>query len=319
MSMADGATGNASDRVTVIGAGATGAYLAARLAAADIPVTVIARGESLERIGAEGIELEHPDGRRETVRPAAVAAPGDEIARAALAVFCVKTYDTDAASALVDPLLRPDGRVLCLQNGVKSEQILAEAVGAPRVLSGVLYIGAQRLAPGVIKCSAPPRVVVGPYDGADLAASADVEALLSKAGIACTVEPNVRGAKWQKFLFNCGLNPLTAITRQRLGRLLAIPEAHAAFDALVDEAATVALAAGAPLPADCRDITAATAARMDISSSMAEDLAAGRPIELDAFSGYVIALGERHGVATPATRLVHGLLAALNEGREGTG
>lgn len=298
--------------VTIVGAGATGAYLAARLAAAQVSVTVVARGASLARIGTQGIQITHPDGTTQLTRPARTVAPGEPTEPADLVIFCVKTYDTEAAGQLVGPLLSSGGHVLCLQNGVKNEQLLAQALGAPRVLSGVLYIGAQRQAPGVINCSAPPRVVVGPYAGSELAASEGVGSLMTQAGIDCMVEPNVRGAKWQKFLFNCGLNPLTAITGQRLGALLAQPSTRQAFDLLVDEAAAVALADGAPLPVDHRAIVAATAARMDISSSMAEDLQAGRAIELDAFSGYVIELGERHGVPTPATRLVHGVLTALD-------
>jgi 2-dehydropantoate 2-reductase len=303
------------DGVTVVGAGATGGYLAAQLAAAGVPVTVVARGESLERIGTTGIELRHPDGSTQLVRPERAVAPETPVPPSELVIFSVKTYDTEAASRLVGPLLAPDGHVLCLQNGVKNEELLAAACGADRVLSGVLYIGAQRTAPGVIACTSPPRVVVGPYAGSDLHASNEVQALMAKAGIDCTVEPNVRGAKWQKFLFNCGLNPLTAVTGERLGRLLADPATRDAFDLLVDEAAAVALAEGAPLAEDHRAAVNATAARMDISSSMAEDLAAGRPIELDAFSGYVIALGERNGVPTPATRLVHGILTALDSAR----
>jgi 2-dehydropantoate 2-reductase len=183
----------------------------------------------------------------------------------------------------------------------------------------VLYIGAQRLSPGVISCTAPARVVVGPYDGTDAGHAADVSTeiaqLLGTAGISATMSPDVRTAKWQKFLFNCGLNPLTAITGQRMGQLLAQPPAMEVFDGLVDEAAAVALAHGAPLAAGFREQVDATARRMDISSSMAEDLQAGRAIELDAFTGYVLALGEQTGVPTPTTRVVHGLLVALDAAR----
>ena len=307
-----------SKTVGVVGAGATGAYLAARLSRAGVQVTLLARGDSLERIRDHGIEVTDPDGDRWVARPTAVL-PADDLSALErscdFVLFCVKGYDTEAAVALLDPLIGETGRVVCLQNGVKNEQILASAVDPARVLSGVLYIGSQRVAPGVIECSSPPRVIVGPYAGDDRGASEDVCDLFSAAGVECSVDPQVLAAKWQKFLFNCGLNPLTAITGQRMGQLLAVPAAAALFEALVGEAMTVATAAGAPLPNDAKDRVAATARRMDISSSMADDLEAGRAIELDAFTGYVIELGEANGVPTPSTRAAHGILAVLDTAR----
>lgn len=303
---------SAETSVTVVGAGATGGYLAAQLAKAGVSVTLVARADSLRQIRSSGITLERPDGERETIRPERVLAPNEIEHRADLVLFCVKSYDTEAAAHLVTPLVADDGHVLCLQNGVKNEQILAAAIGDSRLLSGVLYIGSERLSPGVIRCSMPPSLIVGPYAGADLTSSTKVQDLMSGAGIKCAVEPEVRSSKWQKFLFNCGLNPLTAITKRRLGELLSLPATAEVFTMLVDEAAAVAQSAGAPLAKDHRQRVDQTAMRMDISSSMAEDLAAGRKIELDAFTGYVIELGLAHGIPTPATRAVHGILVALD-------
>lgn len=303
--------------VGVVGAGATGAYLAARLAEAGLSVTLVARGRSLERIRNSGIEIADPDGTRRLVRPARVIAPEEPSPPADFVLFCVKSYDTEEASDVAARLAGSEGRVVCLQNGVRNEQILADRLEPGRVLSAVLYVGAQRTAPGIVVCSAPARVIVGPYDASgDVDAAEEVHRFFSKAGIECTVQNDVSTAKWLKFLFNCGLNPLTAVTGQTLGRLLAEPSTAAAFDTLVNEAIEVAEASGAPLPGDARARVAETARRLDISSSMAEDLAAGRAIELDAFTGYVLQLGEMHGIVTPATSVMHGILTALDAGRQ---
>jgi len=105
------------------------------------------------------------------------------------------------------------------------------------------------------------------------------------------------------------LNPLTALTGLRLGAIWADEGGRALALALLDEALAAGRAAGAPLFPDARERTLALAAVTDISSSMAEDLAAGRAIELDAFTGCVRRLGHAHGVPTPATDLVHTLLS----------
>lgn len=310
-------------RFAVIGAGATGALLAACLTEAGIPVTLIARGASLDAIRADGIRITRPDGSERVVRPAALAAP-DEAALAApgepaapvdVAIFLVKSYDTANALGLARALIGQSGHVLCLQNGVENERLLAAELGSGRVIPGVLYVGAERLAPGAVSYSTPPRVVFGRGD-ADASAPIDgIEAALTAAGISVEKTADILAAKWQKFIFNCGLNPLTAVTGLRLGQILAVADGRELFDRLISEAIAAAAADGAPVDGETHDNVMETGRRMDISSSMAEDLAAGRPLELDAFCGFVRRLGGAHGVPTPVTDVFYRLLSLANTQR----
>jgi 2-dehydropantoate 2-reductase len=299
-------------RIGVVGAGATGGYLAARLADSGVAVTLLARGRSLEAIRREGIRIEGPDGKALCARPAQVVAAGDKIDPVDVALFCVKSYDTEDAAAVTGPLLGSGGRVLCTQNGIENETVLIRRFGPERVMPGVFYIGAERIGPNVIRCSAPPRLVFGPAHESNRALARSVKTIFDGLGIQCTIEEDILVAKWQKFLFNCGLNPLTALTRKKLGALLASLKGRELFEALVDEAIAVAKAHGAPLPADVRNRVMEVAGRMDISSSMAEDLAGGRPIELEAFSGLVCRLGRLHGISVPVTHVIYDLLASID-------
>jgi len=184
------------------------------------------------------------------------------------------------------------------------------------VMSGSLYIGVARTAPGVVAARTGARIVMG-RGGADAAAPvAALAAMFARAGIDCAVETDVLRAKWQKFLFNCGLNPLSAVAGVRLGAIMADAEGARLFTALVDEAYRAGRAAGAPIDEAAREAVLALAARTDIGSSMAEDLAAGRPLEADAFAGTVQRLARRHGLATPATDSVAALLGLLDRGRQ---
>jgi 2-dehydropantoate 2-reductase len=301
-------------RVGVIGAGAIGGYLAARLAAAGAPVTVLARGESLTRIRAAGIEVTDPDGTRIVGRPDAVVEHAAEAAEPAqLVLFCVKSYDTGAALPELAALLAPDGQVLCLQNGVDNEEQLAEVLEPGRLLSGVLYVGARRTGPGVIECSAPARLHFGRYGRPVPAAELQpVAERLSSAGLDVTAEEDIAPVKWQKFVFNCGLNPLTALLQRPLGAVLAQPSGQRLYTQLVGEAIAVGRAHGAPLGPGAGDRAEATGRRMNILSSMAEDLAAGRRLEIGAFTGHVCALGRRHAVPTPVSEVVLDLLRTVN-------
>lgn len=296
--------------VAIVGAGATGAYLAARLARAHVPVLLAARGASAERIAEGGITV-CDDAGTWTAHPTAVVdtgAGGLPNGQVDLVVVCVKTYDTAHVLPIVEALLSSRGSALSLQNGVRCDGELTQALGAEQVLTGVLYIGARRTGPGAVQCAAPPRIILGPYDGEDLGAAHRVGARFAAAGIDTSVDAQIQTAKWQKYLFNCGLNPLTALTGKRMGQLLADPGTAGVFTDLVAESVETARAAGAPLAADAVAAVHEIAQRMDISSSMAEDLEAGRPLELDAFSGHVLDLGREHDVPVPVTRTMHALL-----------
>src|SRR5699024_960031 len=313
-------------------------------ARAGIGVTLAARGTSARQISREGITIVDGDGRWRATptdvidtsgpsmagsgtgmagsgagvagRGAGVAGRGASEEPLDVVLVCVKTYDTDVVLPVIERLREPGTAVLSLQNGVRSDDALASHFGPEKVLSGVLYIGAHRHGPGKIECTSPPRIFVGPYAAGAGDAGRSLERgaagrfvnLCHEAGIEAVSDEAILTAKWQKFLFNCGLNPLTALTGKRLGTILADAATRQIFVDLVSEAAAAGRAAGAPLAEDAHAQAMATAERMDISSSMAEDLAAGRALELDAFSGHVLELAQRYGCEAPVTRSIDGLL-----------
>jgi 2-dehydropantoate 2-reductase len=307
--------------IGVVGAGATGAYLAAALTSADYDVTILTRGRSTSAIRERGITIVGADDGSIVAKPARVVESGDRIEPVDVTLFCVKAYDTAEAANDAAGLVGDDGAILCLQNGVANEERLAEVYGEHRVMSGVLYIGAERLDPGVVRVLTPARVMFGPYTEATAATKLigpRLQMALEAAGVDTTLDGSIRSAKWQKFLFNCGLNPLTAITGKRLGEIRSHPAGRAIFSALIEEATRAAQAAGAPIAGDALEQAEATGDQMDISSSMAEDLKAGRALELDAFTGHVLDLAEEAGMAAPTTRIVHALLEIVDP-RSSTG
>lgn len=297
----------------IIGAGATGALLAARLTEAGHRVTVVARGDSLATIRENGIRVVRPDGSEFTARPHRVAAPGEDAGEADVTLFSVKTYDTEEVART---LAHGSGYVLCLQNGIENEEILARQVGEGKVIPGVLYVGVERRAPGVVAYATEPRVVLGRGHADAGAPMEGIERAFAASGIDVEIEADIVAAKWRKFVFNCGLNPLTAVTGMKLGPILDDEEGARLFSALIGEAIAAGAAAGAPVGADTHDRVMETGRRMNISSSMAEDLAAGRRIELEAFSGYVRRLGRAHGVETPVTDVFYGLLRIIRAERQ---
>lgn len=296
-----------------MGSGATGGYLAATLAYTGIGVTLVARGESFARIERDGITVTNPDGTRIVARPDQVIEPGHAADPPAdLVLFCVKSYDTEKAAQALTAVAGAHAHVLCLQNGVKNEEILADLLGPERLMSGVLYIGTRRIGPGVIACKSEPRLQLGKYSGpADGAVEAVVD-LLRSAGLDVVGDDHIQVQKWQKFLFNCALNPLTALIQRPLGDILARPSGRHLYGSLLEEAVAVGRAHGAPIAPDASDKAWEQGHRMNILSSMAEDVAAGRPLEIDTFTGYVNELGKHHGIPTPVSEVVLELLRTLD-------
>lgn len=298
-------------RTAVLGAGGVGGYFGARLARAGEDVTLIARGPHLEALRSQGLFIRSFQGDFHVTVPA-VAHPQDMRGPVDLVLFCVKSYDTEQGIESIRALMNhnPRAYVLCLQNGVNNELKLSDAFGADRVLGGVVYIGAEIEAPGIIRHESRGEIVLGPWTAQQGEIVGQVAEVFSRAGVPVRVVEDIRAAKWQKFLFNCGLNATTAITGQRLGVLMSVPEARAFFRRVVEESAAVGRAEGISLPQDAVDQVMAIAETMDIRSSMQADFERGRPLELDSFNGYVLELGRQHGIDTPANEALYALLKA---------
>jgi 2-dehydropantoate 2-reductase len=304
-------------RTIVVGAGAIGGFVAARLTDAGWPCWVLARGATLAALRAGPLVLED-DGLERRVHLQAIADAG-EAAPADLAIVCVKSFDTAAAGRALAPALAPGAIVLSLQNGVDNPGVLALALPGARIGGVAVYLGCQRVAPNrvVRRPSRDPatgrlrdRLVGGPPGPAADALRALGEAL----DVSVEVVQRAAEALWGKLVANASLNTVTALGRARVGRVFADPRAVALMLALGREVEAVAAALGVALPADAASRYVADARRRlppDGGSSTLFDLEAGRRLERDALVGAVVREGERLGVPVPVSRACDALLRLL--------
>jgi 2-dehydropantoate 2-reductase len=296
-------------KIGVVGAGGLGGYYGARLASAGAEVGLIARGEHLAAIREHGLRVRADDGDF-TVRVAASDDPA-EIGPCEAVLFCVKSYDTDQAAALLEPLLKPETAVLSLQNGVDNEERIAAHIGPGHVLGGVSFILAHIAEPGVVeRVGSVRRVVFGELDGSR---SERVTRLLTEfrtAEIDTDLADDIRVVLWDKFAYLCALAGLTAVTRLPIDKLLAVPETRNLFREVVREVALVARAEGVELAEDIVDQKSAFAETLgpDSYSSLHHDLVTGRRLELDALHGELTRRAARHGVAVPVSEVFYALL-----------
>ncbi len=296
-------------KIGVVGAGGVGGYYGARLALAGAEVGLIARGDHLAAIRERGIRVRADDGDF-TVRVAASDDPA-EIGPCDAVLFCVKSYDTDQAAALLGPLLKPETGVVSFQNGVDNEEKIAARIGPGHVIGGVSFILAHIAEPGVVKqVGSVRRVIFGELDGSRTERVERLLAEFRKAEIDSDLADDIRVVLWDKFAILCALAGLTAVTRLPIDQLLAVPETRKLFREMVREVSIVARAEGVELADDIVDQKTAFAEALgpDSSSSLHHDLVTGHRLELDALHGELTRRAARHGIHVPVSEMIYSLL-----------
>jgi 2-dehydropantoate 2-reductase len=300
-------------RTLVMGTGAVGAYFGAKLALAGAPVIFVARGEHLAALRARGLRIEGKDATH--VHPLDVTADPAEAGQCDLVLVCVKSYDTAAAAVALRPAVGPDTIVLSLQNGIENEATLASLLALPPLLGGLTHIGAELVAPGVVRHDSGGRIIFGELDGRRSARAERLGALFARTGIAHHLSGHIAVMLWDKLAWNAAFNAVTAVTRRTVGALLAHPDGRALVRATMMEVAAVANASGVRLdPARVDPELARSAAELGhLRTSMLQDRERGRRLEHDALNGAVLRAAARTGVPVPVNRVLHGLLAALEQ------
>lgn len=296
-------------KVAVLGAGAVGAYLGARLAEGGADVSLIARGEHLAAMRARGLTLVTPQGERSTVAVRAVEDPA-EVGPVDVVLFLVKSYDTEAAGHRLAPLIGEGTAVLSLQNGIDNEARIAAVIGAEHVLGGAVYILAAIEAPGVVR-SGRARIVVGEFEPGP--PSARVERFVTAAnagGIDAHASADVRTTKWEKYVLLVAFSAVTAATQLPIGGVRPSEAATAMMRAIMAEAWTVGRALGVPLAEDLIDRQHALvlAQKDSEATSLRHDLITGHRMELEALQGTLRRLGRETGVPTPWTDAAYAIL-----------
>ncbi|HEX2544017.1 MAG TPA: 2-dehydropantoate 2-reductase [Ramlibacter sp.] len=294
-------------KVAVMGAGAVGCYFGGMLARAGHDVTFIARPQHVEAITRDGLRMETKT-FDEHVRLKAVTGP--EGARDAdLVLFCVKSMDTESAGRQLRPMLRPDTLVLCLQNGVDNADRLRGVLPEHAVAAAVVYVATEMAGPGHLKHHGRGELVIEPS-----AASERVAQALRAAGVPTDISDNVRGALWLKLIINCAYNAISAIAQKPYGENVKGEGIWDVMRDVVDECLAVARADGVQVPADAHAVTRKLVESMPSQySSTAQDLARGKPTEIDFLNGYVVRRGEAHGIATPANRVLWALVKLVEK------
>ena len=321
-------------RFAVLGAGAIGGFVGATLARAGADVTLIARGAHLQAMAAAGVQVQSPRGG--FVSHPAVTDDLSAVAVADVVFVGLKGYSLPAIAPAIGPLLAPTAVCVFAQNGIPwwyfhglegplagrvVESVdpgggVTAAIGAGRAVGCVLYCATEIVAPGVIRHTEGTRFSIGTPSGDPDERCDAISAAFKAAGLKSPVERDLRPQIWLKLIGNAAFNPITTLARATLGELRGSEHALALTRSVMEECAAVAAALGVEIPLSIDRRLEGALAVGDHRTSMLQDFEAGKPLESDCMTGAVVEIADALAVAVPSTRVLHGLIKAVEELRD---
>jgi 2-dehydropantoate 2-reductase len=294
----------------VIGAGNMGCVYGGNLARIGQDVSLIdVWAEHVEAIRQHGLQMSGLMGSYTVRVRAAASAAGVPHADAVL--ICVNSYSTGEAGLAAASLMKEDGYALTLQNGVGNVETLTGILGAERVLAGLSFQSGDLQAPGKVAHTNNGETYLGELDRARTERLETLRAVFAEAGLNPVVVQDVIATIWAKFVHNCGINALCAITGLRPGEIREVPSFDEFQTGIIEETVALVRAKGVVLPdADPLSAIKEYCAHKFHRPSMTQHLDRGQLTEIDSLNGYVAKESARLGLAAPCndalTRIMHG-------------
>ncbi len=320
-------------KICIYGAGAIGGWIGVGLAQAGERINVVARGATLDALQRDGLSLVR-GGERLRVPVNAVASPAD-LGPQDLVVVAVKAPALAGVAAQIAPLIGPDTIVLTAMNGVPwwfleggfggalagsrlaavdPDGAIAAAIPASHVVGGVVHASCSLDAPGVVRHHFGNRLIIGEPSGGASPRVTELAALLTRAGIECSVSPQIQKDIWFKLWGNMTVNPISALTGATTDKIMSDDLVLGFISAVMLEAKEIGARIGIAITDSPEDRHAVTRKLGAFKTSMLQDVEANRAIELDALVSVVRELGQLTKVPTPFTDALLGL--ARLKGRE---
>jgi 2-dehydropantoate 2-reductase len=301
-------------KIGVMGTGGVGGYFGALLARAGFDIHFIARGKHLQAIQEEGLQVVSDQGSF-GVRIHATSEPYD-IETVDLILFCVKSYDTEDAARLIEPMVDDDTMILSLQNGIDNTDKLIRRFGSEKVRAGTVFVEAAIASPGVVAHSGEPaRTIFGGFTEEQAERGKEILEAFQKAGIDAELTEDIQRVLWTKFLFICGVHGVSTLSRSPLGSVLECPETRELMIGVMREVETLARHRGVSLPKRVVTdaIILAESYPRGFKCSMLRDLEWRRQMEIEALNGMVVKLGKKSSVETPLNLAIYACLKLENE------
>lgn len=314
-------------KICIFGAGAIGGYMAAKLVQAGADVSIVARGPHLAAMQDKGLTLIE-EGRDPITLPVRASASAADLGPQDYVILTLKAHSVPPVVGAMQPLFGPDTTLVHGVNGVPwwyfhkhggpldgthlhsvdPGDVQWNGFGPGRVLGCVVYPAAEVSEPGTIHHIEGNRFSLGEPDGSKSDRAIALSQALQAAGLKAPVRPRLRDEIWIKLWGNLSFNPISALTHATLDVLCTDPGTRDVARRMMIEAQEIAEKLGITFPIDVERRIDGGAAVGAHRTSMLQDLAAGRPMEIDALIGSVQELGRLTNTPTPTVDTVLALI-----------
>lgn len=307
----------------IAGAGAIGAYLGARMSQAGFDVTLFARGAHLRAMQEHGVQVKSAEG--DFVAHPRICGSLEEVGPVDVVFLTIKAHGLPQLAPQLKAVIGPETTVVSTQNGIpwwyfqgfggewdglRLERIdpggvISCSIDSRRVIGSIVYLATEIASPGVIQHIEGNRISLGEPDGSRSERIRKIADALIASGLKSPVTTRLRHEIWVKVLGNASLNPVSALTRATIVRMIRDPGVGSVIRSIMEEVEAVSHKLGMELPITIDQRMAGAEKVGEHKTSMLQDLEAGRPMELEALVGAVVELGERVGLPMTVTRTVY--------------
>jgi len=306
-----------SPKIAIIGAGAIGCYYGCRLAKVGEDVHFVMRND-LARVRANGrLRIKLPQEEIVVSAPQIHGVP-EEIGPCDLVVVALKATANRVFANLIRPLLHERTMILTLQNGLGSDEQLANLFGAERVLGGLCFICVNRTAPGEILCIEPGSVAFGEFGRPASERLRQVAAMFERSGVKCSVGDNLAELRWKKLVWNVPFNGISiAAGGVTTDLILASSELENLVRTLMAEVIEAAALLGYTISHALIDKQIASTRPMGAyRPSSLIDYLDGREVEVESIWGEPLRRAQKAGASVPRLEMLYALLISLTTSRK---
>lgn len=320
-------------KICIVGAGAIGGYLGAKLALAGEEVTLIARGQHLAAIQTQGLQVIMADGSTHVIHPTLATSDINQAGTQDIVIVAVKAQSLPAIAPALSSLYHSQTMVVTAQNGipwwyfhkhggeyegqqihtVDPEGIIAAHIDIDRVIGAVVYPAVELQSPGVIRHIEGDRLSLGEIDNSKTERIQTLANICKQAGLKAPIRTHIRTEMWLKLWGNLAFNPISALTRATLEEICQYPLTRELAKQMMIEAQTIAEKLGIKFGISLEQRINGAEKVGAHKTSMLQDIEAHRPTEIEAILGAVIELGKLTHIPTPYMNAVYANVKLLEK------
>lgn len=288
--------------IIVFGAGAIGSLYGAKLSKLN-DIMLIGRKDHVNNINRHGLKIRGLENKTYKLKAAARA---NKIESRTLIVLTTKVQDSEKAINSIKKQIKKDTIILCLQNGLYSENVVKQIVqNKCLVLRAVTNFGAAFLKPGVVRYNNYSYTAIE-----NSRRSREIAENFRRCGLNGYVSKNIKYDMWKKLVLNCVLNPVTAILRVK-NKDIADERLNPLKKLIVEECLKAAKQDGISFGFDFVEKLNKEFKNSSNISSMQQDIMKGRKTEIDYLNGAVVGLGRKYGIKCPVNEALAEIIKSM--------